>query len=291
MKTRYSSGGVSAQRLIVGAFAAVFAITPAFATASTIDITYFTGSGCSGSASGGAPAFFGCGNASGSTAVSAEADLDTLKLNLASTFSFVDFASTTLRIQDMVTVSGGTGAGSITFDWVFDGTLEASDTYYSDVYFGNLGGSFADFRACGDNVPFASSICVADLYGPQTPATDTTTVTNQTRSITIPFTFDVPFAVDWRLTAVIADGCTFGNSCFGGIPRPGSGDVQFGNTLQLAPLTVLDANGSQVGSAIVASDSGARYAVASVPSAVPEPSMLVLLSGGLLTALRVRRRR
>jgi hypothetical protein len=292
MKTRYSSGGVSIKRLIVGAVAAVFAIAPNFATASTIDITYFTDSGCSGSASGGSSATLGsttCANGSGSTTVSGQADLDTVRLNLASTFTDTDGAHAMIRIQDLITVTGGTGTGSITFDWVFDGTLAASESYISDLGFSNLGGAaFADFRACGDsaNVPI---VCVADLFGPYAPATENTTVSDQTRSITIPFTFDVPFAVDWRLSAVIYNRCVEFNSCTPG--RPGGGDVQFGDKLQLQPLIVRDAAGSQLDSVIVTSDSDARYEVASTPGTVPEPSMLVLLSGGLLTALGIRRRR
>ena len=292
METQSSSGGVSIKRLIVGAVLAVFPITPGLAGASTIDISYFTSSGCSGSAIGGAPATFSCSNATGVTTVSGEADLDTVRLSTTSTFTDLDGVHATIRIQDVITVTGGSGTGSVVFDWVFDGSLAASDSYYSVVSFSNLGGgAFADFRACGDQVNIAL-VCVADLFGPYAPATETTTVSNQTRSITVPFTFDVPFAVDWRLTATIQNRCVEFNSCPapGPFSLPGSGDVQFG-TVHLQPLTVRDASGEQVDSAIVTSDSTTRYPVASAPGSVAEPSMLVLLSSGLLTALEIRRRR
>jgi hypothetical protein len=146
------------------------------------------------------------------------------------------------------------------------------------------GGAFADYRACGNNVQFGSFICYFDA-APDPPgglvAAQPHETVDATRSISIPFVYGVPLNVDWRLNAVISNGCTFGNNCNN--PVTGSGTVNFFNTLQLLPLVLLDGTGTQVSSASVISDSGFNYTVASTASEVPEPASLVLLASGLIS--------
>jgi hypothetical protein len=228
--------------------------------------------------------------------VAADASLSLLKLFLDSSGTFPvgsPFASSTIRIQDTLTISGGTGSGTLIWDWAFDGTLDASDGFYSQISVSNLGGGvFADYRACGNNVQFGSSICVADA-APNPPGglvgAQPHEVVSANRSISIPFVFGTPLDVDWQLSAAIASGCTFGNNCNN--PSVGGGVVDFFNTLQLQPIMVLDSSGVQVGGASALSTSGFSYAVAPaapVPSPVPEPASLLLLGTGLAAVVRRR---
>jgi len=138
--------------------------------------------------------------------------------------------------------------------------------------FSNLGGgAFADFRACGLNVQFGRDICVFDaapdppggLRGAQPHET-----VDETKSLSIPFTFGVPLNVDWRLQATIGDGCSYGNNCNFPAYSVG-GNVDFFNTAQLQPLVVLDSGGSQIFGASALSTSGFSYPVEGAPTTAP----------------------
>ena len=265
------------------------------AEASTITILYLTGGGCSDS-TGSSTSSATCSAGGMTTTVAADATLSLLRLSLDSSGTFpagTPFASSTIRIEDTLTVIGGVGSGTLIWDWAFDGTLDAGDGFYSQVSMSNLGGgAFADYRACGDNVPFGGFICAFD-GAPNPPGglvpAQPHEVVNANRSISIPFVFGTPLNVDWRLFATIAHGCTFGNNCNN--PVVGGGAVGFFNTLQLQPIVVLDGNGTQVGGASALSTSGFSYAVAPaspVPSPVPEPASLLLLGTGLAAVVRRR---
>jgi Dockerin type I domain len=252
-----------------------FAVTPCFG--SGITLSYDAGDGCSDSVtnaafSGPLPLMFSTscvGDTLGaSTTVAAEASLTVLKLYLDSAGTTIEpqrFAQ--VRVTDTITVTGGSGSGTLIWNWALDGSLAAGDGFYSQVYLDNLGGAaFADFRACGDNVQFGSSICYFDA-APNPPGglrfAQPHESVNETRSISVPFVFGVPLTVDWRLHIVIGSGCISGNSC--NTAQSGSGTVDFFNTVNTArvqPLQVLDSAGNQVSGASALSDSGFQYAIA-----------------------------
>jgi hypothetical protein len=249
-----------------------FAVTPCFG--SEITISYNAGDGCSGSTTSTTYSTTCTGATLGAvTTLAAEASLTVLKLGLNSAGLFpADHTGSNahIRVTDTITVTGGTGSGTLIWVWAMDGTLDASDTFFSQVYLSNLGGSaFADFRACGAHVQFGGFICAFDAT-PNPPggfrvAQPHETV-NATRSISIPFVFGVPLTVDWRLSSLIASGCTFGPSCTIFTPN-GSGTVAFFNTLRLQPLLLLDSSGAEVPGGSVLSDSGFSYALVGQPTA------------------------
>jgi hypothetical protein len=284
-------------RLLLALLGAVLGIVLAagIAEASSFTLTYSTGD-CSGSASGSTSLSFNsaltptCTGAA-TTTVGANASLTTLQLYLDSsgTTSAGRFAE--IRIQDTITVTGGTGTGTLVFDWTFDGVIDAGNFMFSQISMSNLGGAaFADFRACGagSNVP----ICAYDTPGGIQPATPHTVASSETRSLSLTFTYDVPFAVDWRVFALTMDAsCAYLGGACGAPPQTGTGTVDFFNTMTLQPLTVFNSSGGLDTGASVVSDSGFQYSTAA-PAAVPEPGSSLLLGAGLVAiAQQVRKRR
>ena len=67
--------------------------------------------------------------------------------------------------------------------------------------------------------------------------------------------------------------------------------ANFSDTAYVAGLSVLDANGKPVSGAIVSAESGTDYNSVQVPTTVPEPSTLLLMSTALLGYCIVRKRR
>jgi hypothetical protein len=235
----------------------VAAVPPCFG--SSITISYHTAAGCSGSSSG--PTYStSCTSGGVTTAVAADASLDVLKLSLDSEGTFqpsLQHSSAEIRIMDTFTVTGGSGNGTLVWNWDFDGTLDANPGFFSSIYMSNLGHSeFAYYST-------AQSHETVDA----------------TRSISIPFVFGTALSVDWRLTAVIGELCANFNNC--NVPLTGGGTVDFFDTLRLQPLVVLNSSGTQVGGASALSTSGFSYVVAPTASAVPEPASLLLLASGL----------
>jgi hypothetical protein len=232
----------------------------AFSTASTFPSTTCTGLGIT-------------------TTVSADASLSALKLYLDSGGTFPagpePFTEARVRVTDTLTVAGGTGSGTLVFNWAVDGTLQAGDGFFAAVDLSQGGVSFAGYIACGADV--VSSLCSAS---PET--------VNETRSKSIPFVFGTPLTVTWTLSAAIGDVCNFDNSCNRSETVTGSGTVDFAHTLQLQPLVILDNSGTPIGGASALSTSGFSYAVAPAASTVPEPASLLLLGAGLAAVVARR---
>jgi hypothetical protein len=278
----------------------ITALGTASAEGSSFTISYNAGDGCSGSVTDSNAVSYNtsCDGVTlgASTQVVGSANLTTLKLELDSTGAGpINAPSRTaqVRVTDTLTVTGGNGSGTLNWNWALDGTLAAGPSTFSEIYLDDLGGgAFADFRACGDNVAFGAFICVYDA-APNPPDPPRLAggleAVGAIRSISIPFVFGTPFVVDWRLTAVIASGCGFGNNC--NTPQTLAGNVEFFDTLQLQPLVVLDGNGETVQGASALSTSGFSYAIASTSDAVPEPMSLILVGSGLFGAAGAHRLR
>src|SRR5437773_4305471 len=132
-----------------------FAVSPC--SGSEITISYNAGDGCSGSTTS-ATYFTTCAGATFGevTTVAAEASLTVVKLGLDSAGLFPaahPYNAVQVRVTDTITVTGGTGSGTLIWVWAIDGTLDASDIFLSAIDLSNLGGgAFADFRACGARV-------------------------------------------------------------------------------------------------------------------------------------------
>src|SRR5436190_15904412 len=133
------------------AAALFFAVRPC--SGSEITISYNAGDGCSGSTTSATYSTTCTGTLGAVTTVAADASLTVLKLGLDSAGTWpigAGGAFAQIRVTDTITVTGGTGSGTLIWVWAMDGTLDASDIFLSQVYLDNLGGAaFADFRACG----------------------------------------------------------------------------------------------------------------------------------------------
>jgi len=274
------------------------------ARANSITISYYAGDGCSGSASGSGTLSYdnhtstasGCtGTSLGAfTNVQVVADSFQLKL-LIDTTGTTDISgrSVSVQVSDLITITGGTGSGTLTVPWLFNGTLDGGPTYYSNLFmYAAFSSSQANFIACGQFVAFGSQFCGnTDSQGNVTPALAHEVVTNQVRTFDIPFTYGTPFQLIWYVSGVVGSGCSFGNSC-SLADNTGSGTLDFYHTALLQPLLVYDASGALVSNALVTSDDGTIYPVASAVSAVPEPGSFLLLGSGVaLLARRFRSRK
>jgi len=216
--------------------------------------------------------------------VNAEANLTTLKLYLSYDATFVPGfppatgAGATINMLDLITVTGGTGNGTLLMSWDVDGTLTAPTSFVpylgqnvslAVMYVPLVSPSLAVAGWCQDNPSNPFSSCEGfGIVGPNVA---------QTVNLSIPFVFGVPLATQLQFQA---------GTGIGGL-------VDFFNTASLQALQVFDSNGTQIQNASVLSDSGFSYAVAGAPTSVPEPASLLLLGTGLLgmSAFRYRRRR
>jgi hypothetical protein len=271
-------------RITWSATAAILAVvsacvSPAFGS----NIAIFS-SGC-GSASGATSATLsnsctsGGGVLSTSTVVKAVGGLDTLRL-------YLDFNATTeaggvingpgaglgIAVSDIMTVSGGTGGGTLAFTWAVDGTLAAQGAFSSALIIETtLGPSYTigTWRFCGPgsgDYPCSSSSTVNDSV-----------------SVTVPFEFGKPLPTYWSFRAGVG---TFGMGSY----SSAAGTVDFFNTARLRPLMVFDSAGTQLPGVTIVSDSGYSYSIAPA-STVPDPGSSLLLLGIGLAGLRAWRRR
>ena len=267
---------------------ACFVLCAGTARANSITLSYSAGDGCFGSATGSGTLIYANNGCTGTT-LAAVTDVQVV----ASSFMFQGYFDTMgssdiparqvlLQVSDLITVTGGSGSGTLVLPWSFDGTLTGGTpdpvlypSYYANLFM--LGpNNAANFVACDG--------LVAGVCGP----TGTVTVTSQVVNFTIPFTYGTPMQLNWYVQAVISSGCTFFNSC-NSLANTGSGTIDF--TATLLPLQIFDAAGAQNFSALVTGEDGSVYSVAA-PSQVPEPATLMLVSlGALLTAREVRSRR
>ena len=246
-----------ASAVILAATAGV-AGSPVKTIPSTITLSYGAGDGCSGSVTdsdygGPVPVTYTdtCVGATegAATMASAEATLTLLKLLLNSDGTFpvgVSGSFAQVRVTDTITVTGGSGSGTLVFNWAFDGTLAVSESFYTYIFMRSRGADFAHFMLCGDGVS-----------GPFCPPDDNSSV-GEIVSISIPFVFGIPLDLDWSLEGRIGSPCVEFNNC--NTPQTGSGTINFADTVELQPVIVLDSTQTQV-NANVTSDSGFVYPV------------------------------
>ena len=269
---RRSGGVIYALPILV--WVGLLCSLPAPALAAAITIDFIAGDGCSASVTDSTYSTTCTGITLGAvTNVSAEGSPTTLKLSLdsAGTLPANQGAGAQVNVFDTFTVTGGSGSGTLVWNWALDGTLNVGDTTFAELYLYHDGSTVADFRACGDNVPNSGFLCFFPL--------DASVTVDAVVSVGTPFLFGVPRNGSWSLGGLI----------FG--PGPVDGAIDFFNTAQLQPLVVLDSTGAQVSGVSVLSDSGFSYAVAgAAPTTVPEPGSLLLLGTGLVGLVAGRRR-
>ena len=148
-----------------------FAVAPCFG--SGITLSYDAGDGCSGSVNN--PAYSGplplmlsttCVGATlgASTTVAAEASLTVLRLYLDSAGATIESQRSSRsesRIRSRLQVVAAAGPWFGIGPWMAR-SPPAMGSIPRSISTISVGSAFADFRACGDNVQFGSSICYFD---------------------------------------------------------------------------------------------------------------------------------
>jgi hypothetical protein len=180
-------------------------------------------------------------------------------------------AGEVVTINDVLTLDSGTGGGFITFNFDIDGTLEASTYFGSSFLFYTSQGLQDSWTECGPQASSNVSTC-----------TTKSLQANQTVSVTLPYTDDVPLTLYWQFQASIGTGFMAAHS-------HADGEINFSNTVTLLPLVITDINGNQISPLSFHADSDTAYRI-DQPGRVPEPSMTLLVGAGLLAGVgRLRR--
>ena len=192
-------------------------------------------------------------------------------------------------VTDQLTLTGGTGSGTLDISFLLDGVLQ-----------GTGGGGGAMFAAVtwGQNPELFGSGNQGQLYQYATSGPHADPVPSSPVVFSASFDWDKPF----YLTMVLAVGagtplsslidCNGGDACLTPTTGTGSGTVDFYHTMLLSGLVPKDANGNPVLNAQFSSGSGATYSLDGiVAQPVPEPGSLLLLATGAMALAHKRRRR
>jgi hypothetical protein len=208
----------------------------------------------------------------------------TYDLSSASTRDAVAYAFVT----DQLTLTGGTGSGTLDISFLLDGVLQGT---------GGGGGAMFALVTWGQN---------PDGFGDGNQFQVSQYATSGPHAVPVPsdpvvfsasFDWDKPF----YLTMALAVGagtplsslldCHGGDACLTPTTGTGSGTADFYHTMLLSGLVPRDANGDPVLNAQFSSGSGAKYSLEGiVAQPVPEPAALSLLGLGLVGARVVRHR-
>jgi hypothetical protein len=179
-------------------------------------------------------------------------------------------AGEVITINDVLTLDSGTGSGFITFNFDIDGALEASTYFGSSFLFYTSQGLEDSWTECGPQATSNVSTCTTkSLQG------------NQTVSVTLPYTDNLPLVLYWQFQAGVGTGFMAQHS-------QADGEVDF--TIALLPLVITDVNGNQINPISIDAESDTDYRI-DQPGQVPEPSITVLGCIGLAAGARRLRRR
>ena len=192
-------------------------------------------------------------------------------------------------VTDQLTLTGGTGSGTLDISFLLDGVLQ-----------GTGGGGGAMFAAVtwGQNPELFGSGNQFQLSQYATSGPHAVPVPSGPVVFSASFDWDKPF----YLTMVLAVGagtpltslldCNGGDACLTPTTGTGSGTADFYHTMLLSGLVPRDANGDPVLNAQFSSGSGATYSPDGiVAQPVPEPGSLLLLATGAMALAHKRRRR
>jgi hypothetical protein len=189
------------------------------------------------------------------TEINVYADLTiTDGLNLTSRI----IADTIAQTFDTIVITGGTGAGTLSFAYEVSGDSGLG---------GNIPGCIEDFDC---------SFLTLQITGNSIVTFDTFTGDGEL-SGSIPFVFGQPFQFDVYAEAIAQIKRLSPMGTFNA--------TDFFNTITLQPFTVFNSDGTLATDALVVSTSGFQYS-----TAIPEPSVLALLAAGFGVLAWHRRR-